>query len=148
VIIDCQPDYNNLTLNALNAADVIITPVVRDIDSFNAAVFLGKKISLETDKISSWFLSINGYDRQYRDAKGGRQKDFIEMYKKYFTNHLTQSETWFPWIAEMNDIKDRGMPLSVKPINGAVHNPKLYSAVVGLAGSLIEEDTLPWAEVF
>jgi chromosome partitioning protein len=28
VIIDCQPDYNNLTLNAINASNLIITPVL------------------------------------------------------------------------------------------------------------------------
>jgi chromosome partitioning protein len=148
VIIDCQPDYNNLTLNALNAADVIITPVLRDMDSFNAAAFLSKKIAVETEKSGAWFISINGYDRQYEDAKGGKQRDYIEMYRKYFSCHLTPSETWYPWTADMNEIKDRRKSLSPKPARGAVCNPRLYRAVVSLAECLIDDDTLPWAEAF
>jgi chromosome partitioning protein len=148
VIIDCQPDYNNLTLNAINAADIIITPVLRDMDSFNAAAFLFRKIGVETDKSEAWFISVNGYDRQYEDAKGGRQRDYVEMYRATFGGHLTPSETWYPWTADMNDIKDRRKPLSNKPVKGAVHNPKLYQAVVNLAGCLLEEDNVCWAEVF
>jgi chromosome partitioning protein len=148
VIVDCQPDYNNLTLNALNAADVIITPVLRDMDSFNAAAFLQKKIGLETEKLSNWFININGYDRQYEDAKSGKQRDYVELYKESFAGHLTPVETWYPWTADMNDIKDRQKPLSRTPSKGSVVNPKLYDAVVSLACTLIDEDTLPWAEVF
>jgi chromosome partitioning protein len=148
VIIDCQPDYNNLTLNALNASDIIITPVLMDIDSFNAASFLSKKIALETEKSANWFISINGYDRQYEEAKGGKQKDYVEMYQGHFQKHLTPADTWYPWTADMNLIKDRGKPLSSKPGKGAVCNPRLYRAVVNLAGCLIDEDSLPWAEAF
>jgi chromosome partitioning protein len=148
VIIDTQPDYNNLVLNAMNAADIIITPVLRDMDSFNTAAFLQKKIALETDKAGSWFITINGYDRQYEDAKGGKQKDYLDMYKRYFSGHLTPSETWFPWTADMNDIKDRNKPLSANPVKGAAHNPRLHQAVTALCGCFIDEDTLPWAETF
>lgn len=148
IIIDCAPNYDNLVLNALNASDLIITPVLKDMDSFNAAAFLQKKIGIETEKGGVWFISINGYDRQYEDAKSGKQRDYVEMYKNHFAGHITPAETWFPWVADMNDIKDRRKSLSVNPVKGAVYNPGLYQAVVSLAGSIIEEDSLPWAEVF
>jgi chromosome partitioning protein len=60
VIIDCQPTYDNLTLNALHASDIVITPVLKDLDSFNAARFLQQKIASETDKSSRWYITING----------------------------------------------------------------------------------------
>jgi chromosome partitioning protein len=73
IVIDCQPDYNNLTLNALNASSLIITPVLKDLDSFNAAGCLGQKIALDTDKQDCWYITINGYNRYYEEASGGKQ---------------------------------------------------------------------------
>jgi chromosome partitioning protein len=148
IIIDCAPNYDNLVLNAVNAADAIITPVLKDMDSFNAAMFLKKKISIETGKSGSWFVSINGYDKQYEDAKGGKQRDYVQMYRDCFGGRLTPSGSWFPWTADMNEIKDRRKPLSKTPHKGAVCNPGLYEAVTALAVLLIDEDGLPWAEVF
>jgi chromosome partitioning protein len=148
VIIDCAPNYDNLVLNALNASDAIITPVLKDMDSFNAAAFLQKKIGIETDKAGAWFISINGFDRQYEGAKSGKQRDYVEMYRTHFAGHITPAETWLPWAADMNEIKDRRKPLSRAPVKGAVCNPALYQAVTALAGQFLDGGPLPWAEVF
>lgn len=148
IIIDCAPNYDNLVLNALNAADLIITPVLKDMDSFNAAAFLRRKISVETEKENVWFVSVNGYDRQYEDAKSGKQRDYISLFQDAFRGHLTPHDTWLPWTADMNEIKDRRRPLSNAPVKGAVYNPGLYRAVVALAASVIQETDLPWAGVF
>jgi chromosome partitioning protein len=88
VIIDCQPDYNNLTLNAINASSLIITPVLKDLDSFNAAAFLGQKIALDTDKYDHWYITINGYNRHYEDASGGKQKEYIDVYRHEFLRKI------------------------------------------------------------
>jgi chromosome partitioning protein len=140
VIIDCQPDYNNLTLNAINAGDLIITPVLKDLDSFNAAVFLEEKISIETDKHDCWFITINGYNRQYDNAQGGKQKEYIDIYKQRFESHITDPEAWYPWTTDMNEIKDRKRYLSEKPLAGAVCNPKLFNAVISLSECFIAEE--------
>jgi chromosome partitioning protein len=110
VIIDCQPSYDNITLNALNAADIIIIPVLKDTDSYNAADFLVKKIAVETDKKDKWFVIINGYNKRYEEAKGGIQRDYIDMYTSRF--RMMPKETWFPWTTDMNDLKDRRISLS------------------------------------
>jgi chromosome partitioning protein len=131
VIIDCQPDYNNLTLNALNASSLIITPVLKDLDSFNAAAFLGQKIALDTDKQDSWYITINGYNRHYEEASGGKQKEYIDVYRSEFPR-ITDPATWFPWTADMNVIKDRKKKLSNTLLRGEICNPELYNAVVRL----------------
>jgi chromosome partitioning protein len=145
VIIDCQPDFNNLTLNALNAADLIITPVLKDLDSYNAACFLGQKIALDTDKQGVWYITINGYNKQYEHAKGGKQKEYLDVYLQEF-NRVTPRDSWFPWTADMNDIKDRKARLASGPAPGAVCNIELYQAVIRLAefcigGALPEKPT-------
>jgi chromosome partitioning protein len=137
VVIDCQPDYNNLTLNAINASDLIITPVLKDLDSFNAAAFLGQKIALDTDKQDSWHITVNGYNRQYGDASGGKQKEYLDIYRNEFLR-ITDPSTWFPWTADMNEIKDRKKKLSNTPLRGEICNPELYHAVVCLSEFLIQ----------
>jgi cellulose biosynthesis protein BcsQ len=117
VVVDCQPDYNNLTLNALNASSVIITPVLKDLDSYNAAAFLGQKIALDTDKRDCWYITVNGYNRQYGDAAGGKQKEYIDLYRDQFPR-MTDPAAWFPWTADMNEIKDRKKRLSDTPSAG------------------------------
>jgi chromosome partitioning protein len=146
VIIDCQPDYNNLTLNALNASDIIITPVLKDLDSFNAAMFLGQKIELETDKKENWYIHINGYNKNYEGAIGGKQKEYITVYRENF-RQLTPPSTWYPWTPDMNEIKDKKKRLAAGPFSGAVCNRELYEAVANLAECFVEEETLPRPEV-
>jgi chromosome partitioning protein len=138
VVIDCQPDYNNLTLNAINASDLIITPVLKDLDSFNAAAFLGQKIALDTDKQENWYITINGYNRHYEEASGGKQKEYIDVYRSEFSR-ITDPATWFPWTADMNEIKDRKKRLSDTPLRGEICNPELYHAVISLSEFLIQE---------
>jgi chromosome partitioning protein len=148
VIIDCGPNYDNIVLNAINASDIIITPVLKEMDSFNAASFLQKKISVETEKISCWFLSINGYNRQFEDASSGKQRDYVKIFQDYFSSHMTPSDTWFPWTVDMNDIKDKHKMLSRANEKGAACNPGLYDAVINLVKTIIDEDELNWPESF
>jgi chromosome partitioning protein len=138
ILIDCQPDYNNLTLNALNAAGLIITPVLKDLDSYNAACFLGQKIALDTDKQDVWYITVNGYNCQYETAQGGKQKEYLDIYKNEF-RRITDPATWFPWTADMNEIKDRKKLLSREPVRGAVQNPELYQRAVRLSEFCIQE---------
>jgi hypothetical protein len=121
-----------LTLNALNAASLIITPVLKDLDSYNAACFLGQKIALDTDKQDAWYITINGYNHQYETALGGKQKEYLDIYKNEF-RRITSPATWFPWTVDMNEIKDRKKLLSCNPSRGAVCNPELYHAVIKLS---------------
>jgi chromosome partitioning protein len=138
ILIDCQPDYNNLTLNALNAAGLIITPVLKDLDSYNAACFLGQKIALDTDKQDVWYITVNGYNHQYETAQSGKQKEYLDIYKNEF-RRITDPATWFPWTADMNEIKDRKKLLSREPVRGAVQNPELYQRAVRLSEFCIQE---------
>ncbi|MDR3283667.1 MAG: AAA family ATPase [Treponema sp.] len=150
VIIDCQPEYNNIVINSLKVSDAIITPVIQDLDSFNAAVFFEKKLQTDMDKLGAWFLTINGYNKNFDDAKSGTQREYIKSYLSRFSN-FTPKEAWFPWTPVINKIKDREMPLSYKPVEGmnvAVH-PALYNAVCSLAELLLADgDEFIKPEVF
>ncbi|MDR1362661.1 MAG: ParA family protein [Spirochaetaceae bacterium] len=137
MIIDSQPSYDNLTLNAINAGDIIITPVLKDLDSFNAAAFLRRKLETETSKLPNWYVTINGYNKRYEEAAGGRQKEYVEEFQKAF--RTTPKETWYPWTTDMTELKDMKKKLSHKPESDAICNPALYEAVVNLSECFLED---------
>jgi chromosome partitioning protein len=133
MIIDCHPTYDNIVLNALHAADYAITPVLKDLFSYNAAVFMGEVIPRDVDGFNNWFVLLNGYDRRYEHSRTGRQSDFVELYANSGLP-LTPPATWLPWTAGMSQAIDYHKTLSAKPLPGAVHNEALYRSITELAG--------------
>lgn len=147
VIVDCHPTYDNIVLNAVNAADYIITPVLKDTFSFNTAKFLSEVLSRDTDKADDWFILLNGYNRQYESAQSGKQRDFIELFGEF---NLTPKETWLPWTSTVHDIVDYGKTLAREKTgrSGTVANAALYDAVYSLADSLLDDGAIPFPEAF
>lgn len=147
LIIDCAPTYDNIVLNAVNAADYTITPVLKDLFSYNAVSFLAGVLPRDVQDFKNWFVLINGYDKRFEEAKTGRQADFIELYRKDGFP-LTPVETWLPWTTQIHLIVDYHKDLTCnKGTAGAVYNPDLYKAVTELAGCFFD-DALAIPEVF
>ena len=146
-IIDCPPTYDNIVLNAVNASDYIITPILKDLFSYNAVVFFAGVLPRDVEDFKNWFVLINGYDKRFEEAKSGRQNDFVELYrKKEFP--MTPVETWLPWTTHVHLIVDYHKDLTCKKgAPGAVYNPDLYKAVVELAGCFFDGE-LHVPEVF
>jgi len=147
LIIDCPPTYDNIVLNAVNAADYTITPVLKDLFSYNAVEFLAGVLPRDVENFKNWFVLINGYDKRFEEAKTGRQNDFLELYRKR-EFPLTPVETWFPWTSQIHLLVDYHKSLTCSKGNsGAVYNPDLYRAVTELAGCFFDEE-LHFPEVF
>jgi len=143
-IIDCAPTYDNIVLNAINASDFTITPVLKDLFSYNAAVFFANVLPRDVDNFHNWYVLINGFDKRFEEAKSGRQNDFISMYKeKEFP--LTPVDTWFPWTPQIHMLVDYHKKLTKsKSITGAVYNPALYEAITQLAFCFVEHSEEPF----
>ena len=139
MLIDCHPTYDNIVLNALHAADYAITPVLKDLFSYNAAVFLSKVIPRDVEGFRNWFVLLNGYDKRYEESKTGRQSDFVELYKQSGLP-LTPPATWLPWTAGMYQTIDYHKQLSARPFPGAVHNEALYRSITELAGCFFDDE--------
>jgi chromosome partitioning protein len=147
LIIDCPPTYDNIVLNAVNAADYTITPVLKDLFSYNAADFLSKVLPRDVENFKNWFVLINGYDKRFEEAKSGRQSDFIELYRSG-EFPLTPVDTWLPWTAQIHLLVDYRKSLTcAKGTPGAVYNPDLYRTITELAGCFFDGD-LSVPEVF
>jgi chromosome partitioning protein len=146
-IIDCPPTYDNIVLNAVNASDYTITPVLKDLFSYNAAAFFSGVLPRDVEGFKNWFVLINGYDKRFEEAKSGRQSDFLELYRKG-EFPLTPVETWLPWTADVHWIVDYHKALtSKKGTPGVVYNPDLYKAVSELSGCFFDGE-LNVPEVF
>jgi chromosome partitioning protein len=146
LIIDCHPTYDNIVLNALHAADYIITPVLMDLFSYNAAAFLAGVLPRDLDNASGWFVLLNGYNRRYEESKSGRQSDFVKLYTE--SNFpLTPRETWLPWTTQIHQVVDYHKKLSCSTGSGAVCCPELFNAVAELAGCFFD-GPLPIPEAF
>jgi chromosome partitioning protein len=146
-IIDCPPTYDNIVLNAVNASDYTITPVLKDLFSYNAAAFFSRVLPRDVENFKNWFVLINGYDKRFEESKSGRQNDFIKLYQKDELP-LMPVETWLPWITMIHLIVDYHKNLSrTKGVPNTVYNPDLYKAVTELAGYFFDEE-LQIPEVF
>jgi chromosome partitioning protein len=145
LLIDCHPTYDNIVLNALHAADYVITPVLKDLFSYNAATFMAEVLPRDVEECRNWHILVNGYDKRFEESKSGRQSDFLELYKKF---PMTPQETWLPWTAQIHLIVDYHKKLTDrKGVPGAVYSPDLYRAVTELAGCFCE-GALPDTEAF
>jgi len=146
-IIDCAPTYDNIVLNAVNAADYTITPVLKDLFSYNAAVFLSNVLPRDVQNLKYWFVLLNSYDKRYEESKSGRQYDFLELYRDG-SLPLTPTDTWLPWTNHIHLIVDYNKDLtSSKGFSNAVYNPDLYKAISELANCFFDEE-LNIPEVF
>ena len=136
-IIDCAPTYDNIVLNAVNASDYVITPVLKDLFSYNAAAFFANVLPRDTDIDNNWFVIINGYDKRFEESKSGRQYDFVSKYQEDGFP-LTPVETWFPWTPQIHMLVDYHMLLTSTKIPKAVNNPAIYNAVALLAFNFLD----------
>jgi len=138
LIIDCPPTYDNIVLNAVNAADYTITPVLKDLFSYNAAAFLSGVLPRDVSDFKNWYVLINGYDKRFEEAKSGKQNDFLELYRRG-EFPMTPVETWIPWTAQIHLLVDYQRKLTnVRGGSGTVYNPDLYRAITELAGCFSE----------
>lgn len=148
VIIDTQPTYDNLVLNAYTASDLIITPINLSLFDYNTAVFLRDKLATETDKGNCWYLHVNGYNKRYGDAKAGNQKEYLDLFRQTFDN-FTPPQSWIPWTTTIRSVIDREMELSMNPGPNRIANPVLFNSIRELSECLIDEDlNLSFSEAF
>lgn len=83
-IIDTAPTYDNLVLNAITAADLIITPIAQSQFDFKSARFLASKLEAETEKFLSWRLVFNSFKQGSTEKSPASQ--YVELFESAFPN--------------------------------------------------------------
>jgi len=59
--IDCPPTFDNIVLNAVNAAQLIITPAAFSTFDYKGALFYRDQIERDTTNVDAWRLLFNFY---------------------------------------------------------------------------------------
>ena len=140
VIIDTAPTYDNIVLNAYNASDIIITPILLTQFDYNTAEFLKKKLQSETDKYQNWWLVFNGVRGDVVNGGSNKQREYIQLFESSFANIVPRS-AWIPRRETIKDIIDRDA--KIRKSNA------LYEPVCNLAECFLDdEEELNRPEVF
>jgi len=123
ILIDQPPTYDNITLMANEASDLIVTPVLLTQFDYNTSLFLRGKLKTETSKYENWKLLINGFIESRKSLD-----DYVALFSSQFPNIL---KTRLPWTTQVKNCIDRRMLLG-----HAKENEKLRSAVCSLCSEI------------
>jgi cellulose biosynthesis protein BcsQ len=86
VIIDTPPTYDNLVINAIKAADIILTPVNTSKFDVKSALFVRDKIEVDIpEKCGVWRPIVNNLDRSKLGAEGKKSftREYLELINAY-----------------------------------------------------------------
>jgi chromosome partitioning protein len=89
MFIDTAPTYDNIVLNALNAVDLIITPVAFSQFDYKGALFYEAQIRRETDKLAAWRILFNFH----RSARTDNPEVLRNQYETLVTATMTPYKT-------------------------------------------------------
>ncbi len=140
IIIDCPASYCALALNAYSASNFIII-VAKVTEDYQTTTFLTGKIRCETNKGNNLYLHLNFYYPQFSNAKGGKQKECLTVFKSEFKN-FTPVTSWFPATQDVRSAIDRKLIISnnyYKKKN-RIFSPLLFNAVCAFADCFLEEN--------
>lgn len=84
LFIDTAPTYDNLVLNALHAADLIITPVAFSQFDFKGASFYQAQIKRDTEKLPAWRILFNFYKAARSDNPDALRNQYETMFRDTF----------------------------------------------------------------
>ena len=124
-VIDSAPTLDNISLNGLQAADLIITPARLDMFDFKSLQFLGEQLELETDRSDAWKIIINFYRQPRSDSQGNLFNQFSDVYQQNFPNLLDIKIPESVLIQKAVNVREIISPAKVKQ--------KVFSALVELA---------------
>jgi len=126
LFIDTAPTFDNLVLNALHAADLILTPAAFSQFDFKGALFYQAQIRRETEKLSAWRILFNFY----RPARSENPDALRNQYEALFRE--TFGETIAPVSIPESALVRRAIDTGEK-ITGSAAKAALHGAVEALA---------------
>jgi chromosome partitioning protein len=126
LFIDTPPTYDNIVLNALNASDLIITPVAFSQFDFKGALFYKAQIKCETDKLPAWHILFNFF----RPARTDNPDALRNQYEALFRD--TFGEIIAPATIQDTTLIRRSIDTGEKITTSAAKGP-LHAAISALA---------------
>jgi len=126
LFIDTAPTWDNLVLNALHAADLILTPAAFSQFDLKGARFYQDQITLETDKLSVWRILFNFYKPARSENPDALRNQYEALFRETF------GEAIAPLTIPESTLVRRSIDTREK-ITGSAAKATLHSAVGALA---------------
>ena len=126
LFIDAPPTYDNLVLNALHAADLILTPVAFTQFDYKGALFYRAQIKRDTDKLPAWRVLFNFYRPARTDNPEALQNQYEALFRDNFGEAI--APLTIPDTALVRRAIDTG-----EMINTSIAKATLYKAISSLA---------------
>lgn len=126
VVIDTPPTFDNLVLNAILAADVVITPVYLSLFDWKSAAFLREQIDVEAEKLDSWRVLFNRYTEPRTDNPEAEINQYRDLFRDDFGPNLLK--TRIPETKQVQKAIDTRASIST-----AKAKVRLHDAIASLA---------------
>lgn len=88
IIIDTAPTWDNITLNAINASDLIISPIQLSQFNYKGVGFYQEKLATETSKLDNWYVLINSFVENQSSSTNSLTNQYIDLFESQFDNIL------------------------------------------------------------
>lgn len=127
--IDCAPTFDNLVLNAVLAADLIVNPVRLSHFDWKGARFYRDELAADTDKADAWRVLFNFYRPPRSDSPDALANQYEAQFREAFDGAI------LPVTIPESSLVQRAIDTR-ESITEAEAKRKLYSAIKDLAGHI------------
>lgn len=124
-LIDTPPTLDNIVLNAVNASDLVITPVYLSQFDWKSAAFYRDQIDLETGTTENWKALFNRWKEPRTDNPDTELNQYIDLFETEFRDNLLK--TRIPDTTYLQKAID-----TRSAVTRARTKEKLYTAIRGL----------------
>ena len=144
IIIDTAPTYDNHTISALYAADLIFTPVAPIKFTLSTTSYLRTKLYDELEeKVPSWYLIYNKWEYAHENFPTARQSQLAPVFQRNFDNFLPVK---IPRTPTMDAYTISDDPLSIN--SRAIGNKRLANVINELVDMIDTEHKTQPVEKF
>lgn len=84
LFLDTPPTYDNLVLNALHAADLILTPALFSRFDLKGAIFYQGILTRDTEKLSAWRILFNCYKPARSENPDALRNQYEGLFRETF----------------------------------------------------------------
>lgn len=126
LFVDTPPTYDNIVLNAVNASDLIITPVTFSQFDFKGALFYEAQLRRDTDKLPAWHILFNFYRPPRSDNPDALRNQYEALFRDAFGD--TIAPVAIPDTALIRRSIDTGESITTSQAKA-----QLYTAITSLA---------------
>lgn len=89
VVIDTAPTYDNIVINALLCADIILTPIKFSSFDYSTAKFLQKQLYDDApNQVEKWYLLYSDWQQKFANFENAPQTQFVRYFESNFPNIL------------------------------------------------------------